>query len=59
MGVSEEYLRCSVTPTGIKRGWYVVVMTMSKATKGLITLTPEKDCDQTAMDLPPVTSVVT
>jgi hypothetical protein len=26
--------------------------------KGLITLTPEIDCDQTAMDLPTVTSAV-
>jgi hypothetical protein len=29
-----------------------------KATKGLTALTPEIDCDQTAMDLPPVTSAV-
>jgi hypothetical protein len=29
-----------------------------KATKGLTALTPEIDCDQAAMDLPPVTSAV-
>jgi hypothetical protein len=29
-----------------------------KATKGLIALTPEIDCNKTAMALPPVTSVV-
>jgi hypothetical protein len=30
----------------------------NKATKVLIAFTPEIDCDQTAMDLPPVTSAV-
>jgi hypothetical protein len=29
-----------------------------KATKVLIALTPDVDCDQTAMGLPPVTSAV-
>jgi hypothetical protein len=29
-----------------------------KATIGLIAFTPEIDCDQTAMGLPPVTSAV-
>jgi hypothetical protein len=29
-----------------------------KATKGLIALTPEIDCNKTAMGLPPVTSAV-
>jgi hypothetical protein len=33
-------------------------MDVVKATKGLIALTPEIDYDQTAMGLPPVTSVV-
>jgi hypothetical protein len=31
---------------------------MTKATNGPIALTPEIDCDQTAMDLPPNTSAV-
>jgi hypothetical protein len=31
-------------------------MDVVKAFKGLIALTPEINCDQTAMDLPPVTS---
>jgi hypothetical protein len=29
-----------------------------KATKGLIALTPEKDCNKTMIGLPPVTSAV-
>jgi hypothetical protein len=29
-----------------------------KATKGILALTPEIDCDQTAMGLPPVTTAV-
>jgi hypothetical protein len=33
-------------------------MDVVKATKGLAALTPEMDCDQTAMGLPPVTSTV-
>jgi hypothetical protein len=34
------------------------VLPSSKATKGLTALTSEMDCDQTAMNLPPVTSAV-
>jgi hypothetical protein len=30
----------------------------SKAAKGLIALTPELDCNESAMGLPPVTSAV-
>jgi hypothetical protein len=33
-------------------------MDVVKATKGLTAHTPEIDCDQTAMVLPPVTSAV-
>jgi hypothetical protein len=33
-------------------------MDVVKATKGLIALTPEIDCNKTAMGLPPVTSAV-
>jgi hypothetical protein len=33
-------------------------MDVVKATKGLITLTPEIDCNKTAMGFPPVTSAV-
>jgi hypothetical protein len=33
-------------------------MDVVKATKGLIALTPEIDCDQTAFGLSPVTSAV-
>jgi hypothetical protein len=33
-------------------------MEVVKATKGLIALTPEIDCGQTAMGLPPVMSAV-
>jgi hypothetical protein len=33
-------------------------MVKGKATKGLIALTPEIDCDQTAMGLPPVTPAI-
>jgi hypothetical protein len=33
-------------------------MNVVKATKGLIALTPEIDCDQTTMGSPPVTSAV-
>jgi hypothetical protein len=36
----------------------VVSKGLIKVTKGLITLTPEIDCDQTAMNLPPITSAV-
>jgi hypothetical protein len=33
-------------------------MDVVKATKALIALTPEIDCDKTAMGFPPVTSAV-
>jgi hypothetical protein len=33
-------------------------MDVDKVTKGLIAFTPEIDCDQTAMGLPPITSAV-
>jgi hypothetical protein len=33
-------------------------MDVVKATKGIIAFTPEIDCDQTEMGLPPVTSAV-
>jgi hypothetical protein len=33
-------------------------MDVVKTTKGLIALTPEIDCNRTAMDLPPVTFAV-
>jgi hypothetical protein len=33
-------------------------MDVVKGAKGLIALTPEIDCDQTAMGLPPATSAV-
>jgi hypothetical protein len=33
-------------------------MDVVKATKGLIAVTPEIDCDQTVVGLPPVTSAV-
>jgi hypothetical protein len=36
----------------------VINGTIDYATKGLIALTPEIDCDQTAIGLPPVTSSV-
>jgi hypothetical protein len=35
-----------------------VVKKVRKVIKELIALTPEKNCDQTAMNLPPVTSAV-
>jgi hypothetical protein len=45
--------------SGIKQKNYTLsFMDAVKATKGLRALTPEMDCDQTVMRLPPVTSAV-